>query len=121
MVTILVHRNGKTEQVTSIDRAWLNPASGALLWVDLAAPSIPESLILSDTFGFHPLSVEDAMSPRQYPKVEAHDGDSRSIVDLREHATRNAKILGEGPVALFHRIVDAMVDHYRPEIEKLED
>src|SRR5438093_10171285 len=159
MVTIFVHRNGVTEQVTSIDRGWLNPASGALLWVDLAAPSIPESLILSDTFGFHPLSVEDAMSPRQYPKAEAydgylyvilhgieskvaehcfathdvdffvgpnylvtvHDGDSRSIGDLRDHATRNAKILSEGPVALFHHIVDAMVDHYRPEVEKLED
>jgi magnesium transporter len=159
MVTIFIHRNGVTEQVTSIDRAWLNPASGVVLWVDLAAPSIPESLILSDTFGFHPLSVEDAMSPHQYPKVEAydgylyvilhgiesreaehrfathdvdffvgstylvtvHDGDSRSIGDLRNHATRNTKILGEGPVALLHRIVDAMVDHYRPEIDKLED
>ena len=30
-------------------------------------------------------------------------------------------MMGEGPVALFHRIVDAMVDHYRPEVEKLED
>jgi magnesium transporter len=159
MVTIFVHRSGVTEEATSIDRGWLNPASGAILWVDLAAPSIPDSIILSDTFGFHPLSVEDAMSERQYPKVEAydgylyvilhgiesklaehrfgthdvdffvgpnylvtvHDGDSRSLADLREHATRNPKILAEGPVALFHRIVDAMVDHYRPEIDKLED
>jgi len=53
--------------------------------------------------------------------VTVHDGDSRSIVDLRHHATRNTKILGEGPVALFHRIVDAMVDYYRPEVEKLEE
>jgi len=159
MVTVFVHRDGKTEQVTSIDRAWLNPAAGVTLWVDLAAPSIPESLILSETFRFHPLSVEDAMSARQYPKIEAydgylyiilheienkpdqhcfwthdidfflgptylvtvHDGDSQSIADLRVHATRNAKMLGEGPVALFHRIVDAMVDHYRPEVEKLEE
>src|SRR5581483_1769481 len=30
-------------------------------------------------------------------------------------------ILGEGPMALFHRIVDAMVDHYAPEMQKLED
>src|SRR5207248_4373969 len=66
--------NRGTEQATSLDRAWLNPAAGALLWVDLAAPSIPESLILSETFGFHPLSVEDAMSERQYPKAEAYDG-----------------------------------------------
>jgi len=159
MVTIFVHRGGATEQAASIDRAWLNPAAGATVWVDLAAPSIPESLVLSDTFGFHPLSVEDAMSKLQYPKVEAydgylyvilhgiesktgercfathdvdffvgpnylvtvHDGDSRTIGDLRDHATRNPKILSEGPVALLHRIVDAMVDHYRPEIDKLED
>ena len=53
--------------------------------------------------------------------VTVHDGTSRSIVELRDHCPRNAKILGEGPVALFHRIVDAMVDHYRPEVEKLED
>jgi magnesium transporter len=159
LVTIFVHRNGATEQATSVDRSWLNPASGSILWVDLAAPSIPESLILSETFAFHALSVEDAMSKLQYPKVEAydgylyvilhgiesqlaehcfcthdvdffvgrnylvtvHDGDSRSIADLRDHATRNPKILAEGPVALLHRIVDTMVDHYRPEMDKLED
>jgi magnesium transporter len=158
--TIFVHRNGETEQVTSLDRAWLNPASGVTVWVDLAAPSIPESLVLSDTFQFHPLSVEDAMTAVQFPKAEAydgylyvvlhgidfhgggprefathdvdfflgasylvtvHDGHSQSIGELRDHATRNPKILSEGPVALFHRIVDSMVDHYRPEIEKLED
>jgi len=133
--------------------------SGVLLWVDLAAPSILESLVLSDTFHFHPLSVEDAMSPRQFPKVEAydgylyailhgieskasehrfsthdidffvgpnylvtvHDGDSRSIGDLRDQATRNPKLLADGAVSLFHRIVDTMVDHYRPEMDKLED
>jgi magnesium transporter len=159
MVSIFVHRDGRTEQVSSIDRSWLNPAAGAYVWVDLAAPSIPEQLILSDTFNFHPLAVEDAVSARQYPKVEAydgylyavlhginyqkvgvcfdthdvdffvgptylvtvHDGTSRSIGELREFATRNTKIMGEGPVALFHRIVDAMVDHYRPELEQLED
>jgi magnesium transporter len=160
MMTILVHRNGHTEEVSSIDRAWLARSSeDVYVWVDLAGPSVPESLILSETFLFHPLAVEDAMSAVQYPKIEAyetylyavfhgidfraaqhgfathdvdffvgrnylvtvHDGHSRSVGELREHASRNASILGEGPVALFHRIVDAMVDHYRPEIEKLED
>src|SRR5689334_6166554 len=74
MITIYVHRNGQTEKVTSIDRLWLNPAANAYLWVDLAAPSIPESLILSDTFTFHPLSVEDARADLNYPKIEAYDG-----------------------------------------------
>src|SRR5499427_10633407 len=74
MLTIFVHRNGKTEQVTSLDRSWLNPAANAFVWVDLAAPSIPEALILTDTFAFHPLSVEDARSELQHPKIEAYDG-----------------------------------------------
>jgi len=159
MVTIIVYRDGRIDKATSIDRAWLNPASGTALWVDLESPSIPESLILSDTFAFHPLSVEDAMSVRQYPKAEAYDGylyvilhgiafqkhdhcfetqdvdfflgpnylvtvhagNCPSLQELREHCQRNSKMFADGPVALFHRIVDAMVDHYRPEMDKLED
>src|SRR3954451_224611 len=133
MITIFFERHGVTEQATTFDRAWLNPASGVHVWVDLAAPSIPEGLILSDTFNFHRLSVEDAMSARQYPKAEAydgylyvilhgihyekgehsfathdidffigpnylvtvHDGDSGTLLELRDHAVRNPKILGE--------------------------
>lgn len=159
MNTIFVHRNGQSEQATSIDRSWLSPGSGVFVWVDLSAPSVLEALVLSDTFQFHPLSVEDAMAAVQFPKIEAydgylyivlhgidfhstdhcfgtrdidfflgpnylvtvHDGHSTSINELRDHVTRNPKILGEGPVALFHRIVDTMVDGYRPEIDKLED
>lgn len=159
MVTIFINRNGQTEQVKSIDRVWLNPASSTVMWVDIAAASIPELLLLSDTFGFHPLSVEDARAELHYPKIEAydgylyailhgidfqaagnvfgthdidffvgptylvtvHNGQSRSIKEMQENAARNPKVLGEGPVSLFHRIVDMMVDHYRPEVQKLED
>jgi magnesium transporter len=159
LVTIFISRNGQTEQVKSIDRAWLNPASNTFLWVDLAAPSIPELLILSDTFAFHPLSIEDARAELHYPKIEAydgylyailhgiafqsdesefatqdvdffigptylvtvHNGTSRSIAELQENCQRNARILSEGPVALFHRIVDSMVDHYVPEVQQFED
>ena len=158
MTSIFVHRNGRSEQVTSIDSGWLDPASGVTLWVDIAAPSVPESLLLSDTFRFHPLSVEDAMSALEFPKVEAyngylyvvlhgldytkgedfgthdidfflgrnflvtvHDGNSRSIQEIRDYCPRNHTILGDGPVALFHRIVDRLVDRYLPEVEEFED
>jgi magnesium transporter len=158
VITVFAHRDGRTEKVAAIDRTWLKPQSGVVLWVDLAQPSVPESLVLSETFAFHPLSVEDAMNPIEYPKIEpydgylyiilhgidfraaehgfrthdvdffvgpnylvtVHDGASRSITELRDHCPRNSQILGEGPVALLHRIVDAMVDHYWPEVEKLE-
>jgi magnesium transporter len=145
--------------VTSLDRSWLNPAANAIVWVDLASPSIPETLILSDTFAFHPLSVEDARAEIHDPKIEAydgylyvilhgidirpgkkplvthdvdffigqtylvtvHDGHSRSVTGMQENVARNSRIMAEGPVALFHRIVDAMIDHYRPEVDELED
>jgi magnesium transporter len=160
LTTVFVHRNGRSDQATSIDRAWLDPASGVVLWVDITSPSVPESLLLSDTFGFHQLAVEDAMSALQFPKVEdydsylyvvlhglnytkgdeegfgthdidfflgpnylvtVHDGNSQSIHEIREHCPRNHMILGDGPVALFHRIVDRMVDRYLPEVEEFEE
>jgi magnesium transporter len=52
--------------------------------------------------------------------VTVHDGESTSIAHLRELCGRHDRLLSEGPVALVHRIVDAMVDHYRPVMDALE-
>jgi magnesium transporter len=52
--------------------------------------------------------------------VTVHDGHSRSIERLLAVCNQHAQFLAEGPVALLHRIVDSMVDNYRPEIEALE-
>ena len=158
MITVFVHQNGKTQFVDRVEPEWLDPASGAMLWVDLMAPGEAERRLLSDVFGFHPLSVEDAVSALQFPKIETypgylyvvlhgihaepqhtqfatrdvdfflgrnylvtvHDGDSRSINTIREMCTRHEHILKEGPVALMHRIVDRMIDNYRPVFEEIE-
>jgi magnesium transporter len=53
--------------------------------------------------------------------VTVNEGDSRSVLRMRELCTKNHQVLGEGPAALVHRIVDTMVDNYRPEVTKLED
>ena len=53
--------------------------------------------------------------------VTVHDGHSRSIADVKALCDQHDRLLDEGPVALMHRIVDAMVDKYRPEVEDLED
>ena len=53
--------------------------------------------------------------------VTVHDGRRRSIAHVTELCSRTSHILAEGPVALLHRIVDTMVDHYRPEVDELED
>jgi magnesium transporter len=52
--------------------------------------------------------------------VTVHDDFSRSVAHMLDVCPRNAFVLAEGTVALMHRVVDAMVDNYRPEVEKLE-
>ncbi len=53
--------------------------------------------------------------------VTVHDGHRRSIEHVTSLCSRTNHILAEGPVALLHRIVDTMVDHYRPEVDVLEE
>lgn len=158
MITVFVHQNGQTHTVDRVEREWLDPAAGVTFWVDLKAPHDPERRVLSEVFGFHPLSVEDAVSALQFPKVETypgylyvvlhgidakpqhtqfatrdvdfflgrnylvtvHDGDSRSINAIHEVCGRHEHILKEGPVSLMHRIVDRMIDNYRPVFEEIE-
>jgi len=145
--TIFVHRDGRTEQVTSIDRTWLSPSANVYIWVDLSQPSIAESLLLTDTFSFHRLSVDDAMAPAQTPKIEAFDGylfagiaggdadiaffvgphfvvsvhwrDSRPIGELMDSVRHGGKAFADGPVAIFHRLVDGAAAGLRPSLDRL--
>jgi magnesium transporter len=145
--TIFVHRDGRTEQVTSIDRSWLSPAASVYIWVDLSQPSIPEALVLSETFAFHRLSIDDAMMHVQTPKIEAYDGylfaglaggdadiaffvgphylvtvhwrDSKAIGDLMDSVKHGGKVFIDGPVAMFHRLVDGAALGLTPSLEKL--
>jgi magnesium transporter len=141
MNTIFVHRDGRTEQVSSIDRSWLSPPPGGralYIWVDLAAPSIPESLVLTDSFAFHPVAVEAARAERQLPAIDAfagylfavvagadadigffvgphyivsvHRAESKAIADQIDSVRHGGTQFTEGPFAMFHRLVDATVD-----------
>jgi magnesium transporter len=53
--------------------------------------------------------------------VTYHSGMSRSIARIAEICGKNERVLGEGPAALLYRIIDTMVDNYRPEADKLSD
>ncbi len=158
MISVFLHRHDVTERVPAVEPKWLAAGSGVTLWVDLSAPTPDEFRILSDTFHFHPLAVEDAVAEVPHPKIEpyngyvylilhgidfraaqhrfathdtdfflgsnylvtVHDGQTRTIKEMHEICQRNEHLLAEGPVALMHRIIDLMVDHYRPEVDKLD-
>ena len=53
--------------------------------------------------------------------VTVHDGHSRSIAKLRMICDQHEHVLAEGPAGVMHRIVDSMVENYRPEIDALEE
>jgi magnesium transporter len=74
VISIFVNRNGETRTADRVEPEWLDPKSGVTLWVDLAGFTEDEGKILTDTFHFHPLAVEDALSAVQYPKIEPYDG-----------------------------------------------
>ncbi len=160
-LTVFVHRDGRTSAAAAVDPAWLSPDSGATVWADLGHAGPAETRrVLADVFGFHELSVEDAVSALHHPKVEpypgylylilhgidfnatqqggfsthdidffigpnyvvtVHDGTSRSIASVQGICPRNEFVLGDGPLPLVHRIVDTMVDNYRPEVSQLEE
>jgi magnesium transporter len=157
ITTFVRDGQGHLRELDRVEPQWLDAASGVTMWVDLSAPSPDEGRILADVFHFHPLSIEDALSTVQFPKIESypgylyvvlhgidvdaqhefatrdvdfflganylvtvHDGRSRSIARMRDVCGRHEHLLGEGPVALMHRIVDTMVENYRPAVEKLE-
>jgi magnesium transporter len=69
--------------------------------------------------GFATQDVDFFLGPNYL--VTVHGQASRSITHLQEICVRHSAVLSEGPPGLLHRIVDTMVDHYRPEVDLLEE
>jgi len=44
--------------------------SPATLWIDLEAPTDEELRLLENPFAFHPLAIEDCLTPEHQPKIE---------------------------------------------------
>jgi len=72
MTTILVYRDGAVREAEAIDPAWLEPGAREILWVDIAKPGEAERRLLSDTFHFHELAVEDSVLEVHHPKIETY-------------------------------------------------
>jgi magnesium transporter len=74
VITVYIYQDGKTKKMDRVEPQWLDPASGVTLWVDVVQPTAEEGQhLLADTFHFHPLSVEDALSEAHHPKIEPYE------------------------------------------------
>ena len=52
--------------------------------------------------------------------VTVHNGHSRSVAKVRDICGQHPHVLAEGPVGVMHRIIDSMVENYRPAVEAIE-
>lgn len=158
-MNVLVFQDGVTRKSDAVDVSWLAPEAKEIVWVDLDHTDEAAKRVLSETFHFHELAVEDALAESHHPKIETYDHvlylilhgivagkrhegfvtqdvdfflgrnylvtvhahHSRSIEEEQTVVVRHGSLLGDGPCALLHRIIDRMVDHYGPEVDGLED
>ncbi len=74
MVTTFVFRDGVAREVPGVDPAWLQPDATEVVWVDLDSPDEEERKLLTETFHFHELAVEDAIQETHHPKIEQYGG-----------------------------------------------
>jgi magnesium transporter len=63
-----VERRERAEDIAAAHSA------GKTMWVEIGEPSPEAERLLIDTFGIHPLLVEDIFSERSVPKIEENDG-----------------------------------------------
>ena len=76
MLSIHLLEDGKGLQLledTPLASAWPG-LTGRSIWVDVEDPTDAEARALADVCGFHHLTVEDALTPVQPPKVEEFEG-----------------------------------------------
>ncbi|BDI28131.1 magnesium transport protein CorA [Capsulimonas corticalis] len=75
MLTIIRDENGQTVHDTDAAILPRLMADGSKpFWLDLQSPSPEEFDLLKEVFHFHPLAIEDAMNPRQRPKLDEYNG-----------------------------------------------
>ena len=69
-----LYRNGKSVGPVSLDRPVACATDRSeFVWIGLFEPTEPELRQLQESYGLHPLAVEDALAAQQLPKVDIYD------------------------------------------------
>jgi len=73
--------------------------SGSFDWIGLSEPSAEEMDLVRRQYGLHPLAVEDALNPRQLPKVDIYG--KQLFVVARTASLEPGEIIHYGQTAIF--------------------
>jgi magnesium transporter len=76
MIQVVLHtdKHGRDSDLTIGDVSDVLTRRDATIWVDVVDPTPEEMARVGEEFGFHPLSLEDAVRGGQRPKIDAYDG-----------------------------------------------
>ncbi|MHB8489287.1 MAG: magnesium/cobalt transporter CorA [Candidatus Dormibacteria bacterium] len=66
--------DGHHREVAASDVQQLLAAQHQVFWLDIQAPDDDDYRLLSDTFKFHQLTIEDVRHQNQRPKLDGYDG-----------------------------------------------
>jgi magnesium transporter len=71
MVKVTRFRGSEAPQTfPDLAAAGWRPDSSDVVWVDLEEPTAEELKLLEDPFRFHPLAIEDCVTPEHQPKID---------------------------------------------------
>ncbi len=79
---------------------------GGFVWLGLFEPSAAELGRIAESYGLHPLAVEDAVDAHQRPKLERYDDDLFMVLKTgryveHEQLTATSEVIGTGEVMIF--------------------
>ena len=94
----LVDRSGATDDVALTPGALEERLAGGFFWLDVRRPSPDDVKAIGETFGFHPLAVEDSVKFGQRPKLDdygelaflvlfGHAPDDDGLVEVHVYAS----------------------------------
>ena len=126
-------KNGwnKVEDLSTLSE--LREQSGNLVWVETDSVHLTEEDVdlLAEEFGLHPLAVEDAIKPRQRPKIDDYDQHlflvvhQLDIVDGQLEPAQLSIFVGKREVLTIHhgadRTIEAAKKRWSADSERLGD
>jgi len=89
-----VYRDGKRADELPLSETAYQAADGEFAWIGLADPTPEEMASLKVMFGLHPLAVEDALHPKQMPKLDVY-GDQLFVIAKTAHLEGDKIVYGQ--------------------------
>lgn len=102
VIAAYLYRHGARVRPVSIGEKIDSPQDKSeFVWIGIANPTDEELQTLQDTYGLHPLAVEDARKGDQLPKVDVY-GDQLFVVARTARLEADALIYGETAIFVGH-------------------